>query len=158
MNRPKSLTILIFFVAWSIFKGIESLLRPEDTRAIYTEYGVETLYFVVVFISVVGGAAFLYSIIKRLSLGVIVGQICLGVAVIHTLFTGYVSTTNIPLMERLMFAKNEERGRSIEDISEYFNSGAHEPVMIATTVVMVGIMLFFIWKIRQHKGYFNESK
>lgn len=157
INRPKSLTLLIFFVAWSVFKGLESLLRPEDTRSMYAEYGLEALYFLVVVISVVGGAAFLYALVKRISWGAIMGQVWLAVAILHTIFTGYVSATSIPLMEQIMFAKNEERGRTMEEISEYFSSGMHEPVAIGTTVVLVGVMLFFLWKVRQHSSFFRSS-
>ena len=158
MKRPTSLTIFIIFVIWSIFKGLESLLRPEASRAIYAEYGLEAVYFLMVFIAVVGGAVLLYTLIKRISWGAIFGQVWLGFAILHTAFIGYISATNIPLMEKIMLAHNQGRGRTAEEISEYLNSGIHEAAMIATAVIMIGAVLFFGWKLKQHKNYFLSNK
>jgi heme/copper-type cytochrome/quinol oxidase subunit 2 len=157
MNRPRSLTLLIFFAVWSAFKGLESLLRPASSKSMFEEYNVVFLYYLSVAVAVLGGGAVAYAIIKQKEWGVRAGIVWLFTGIIYILYTGVVSITNKGLMEQIMVATREAKGRPTDSISDFINSSAYEITIVATTVVMIGIMVFFLWKIHQHRSYFSNA-
>ncbi len=154
MKRPTSLTLLIFFATWSVFKGVESLIRPETTKVLFEEYGVEMLYYICLFIVVFGGGALIYALVNKIEWGKNVGLIWLGTGIFYSVYTGFVSILNKDLMTQIMTTTRESKGRPSDNIAEFVNSTAYDATMTGTTFVMISIMLFFIWKIIQHQKYF----
>lgn len=157
MKRPTSLTVLIFFTAWSGFKGLESLIRPENTKIMFDVNGIGVLYYFTVAVTVIGSVAVIYAITKRQEWGYKVGIAWLSVGIIYTIYTGIVSILNKSLMEQIMVTTSKAKGRSTDGIAEYINSSAFDATMVGTMIVMSGVMLFFIWKLTQHKNYFTST-
>lgn len=148
----------MFFVFWGTFKSAESLLRISGTRDIYSFYGLEWLYYSFVVLSVIGGVALAYAIIKTKPWGYVLGFIWLLVGIVNTLFTGFISYVNKPLMIKILTITNESRGRDISNIENFVNSSAYQTTMVGSTIILLCIMLFFMFNLYKNREYFNKQQ
>lgn len=154
MTRPTSLTFLLFFTIWSVLKGVESLIKPATTKILFNEYGLGILYYVILFVVIFGGGLLVHALIKRFTWGKSLGLLWLATGVFYSIYAGIASIINKGLMIEVMTMTREAQGRSAEGIAEFVNSSLFDITIIGTTTLMTAAMLFFIWKILQHKEYF----
>lgn len=155
MMRPKSLTFFLFFIMWSVFKAGESLLRTSGTSTMFEYYGFSYLYYVDVAFIALGGLGLAYAVYKAKPWGNMLGYLWLAVGIITLAFTAVVSYVNKPLMTEIMTLTREAQGRPTEGISEFVYSTAYDLSTMGSAVVMIGVMLFFAWKLHQHRIYFT---
>lgn len=157
MERPKSFTFLFFFTIWSVLQGLESLIGPAGSRLQFEEYNLSILYYIFIAIAVLGGIALVFAIYKRKVWGYQTGLIWLISGIVYSGYVGIISIINKPLMEAILIAQREQKGRPVEDVSDFINSTGFDATIIITTLVMIVIMGFFIWKLLQNKSYFSEK-
>ncbi len=157
MKIPRSLLALIVFSAWSAFQGIGSLLKPVSSKVLFSEYNLDIFYYVAVLITSVGGFALAYALYKRQSWGYKLGLVWLGLGLLYSFYTGVVSYLNKELIVKMMTARLESQGRSTDSVQDFVESTGYEMTTIATTVGMVLLMSFFIWKLKQHKTFLHHE-
>jgi hypothetical protein len=98
-----------------------------------------------------------FAVLKRKVWGYKVGLIWLISGILYSGYVGIVSIINKPLMETMMTTQREQKGRSTEGMTEFINSTGFDVTIIATTLLLIGVMGLFIWKLSQHKIYFSKS-
>ena len=155
MKIPRSLLALLAFAVWSSLQGIGSLLKPESSKMLFDENGLALVYYVTAIFTVIGGLGLAYALYKRKAWGYKLGFAWLGVGIAYTLYTGAISYMNKEVVVRMMTARLESQGRSTESVQGFVESSGYEITTITTTIGMVLLMSFFIWKLKQHKMFFQ---
>lgn len=158
MKRTLTLNLFLLFVLWGTFKSTESLLRTAGAQEVYTFYGLEWLYFIVVAFGALGGLALAYAIWRAKPWGYVLGFVWLGVGVANSIFNGAVAYLNKPLMTEILTATAESRGRDTTSIEAFVNSSMYAVSMVGSSVLVVVIMFFFMWHLYRRRGYFSVTE
>ena len=157
MKRPTSLTILIFFVIWSLLDSVGSIIPPNSAIRLFAADNLTFLYYPFLFIIIIGGGAFVHALRKGAAWGYPLGLTWLVTGMVYTLYTGYASLSNKPLMTEILKNKREMQGRPVDGIAEFISSPAYDGTLIATAAVLMCILAFFAWKLMQHRSYFSHT-
>jgi hypothetical protein len=157
MKRPISLTVLMVLTALSAFMGIiEVLIRPESSKVLFAMYGI--VYSASLVVTIGGGLAFAYAMIRRIVWGRVLGIFCLISKILFTLYTTVMSLTHRDFMIEILTKSLVAQGRSPDGLAEYINSASYTNGILVTSIVTVALSLFFIWKLVEHKAYFVNTK
>lgn len=157
MKIPRSLLALLAFSVWSAFQGIGSILKPAGSKMLFTEYNLDIFYYVALVITSLGGLALAYALYKRKNWGYKFGLIWLGFGIFYTFFVAIISYLNKELIIKMMIARLESQGRSTEGVQNFVESTGYEITTFATTIGIIALMVFFAWKLREHKVFFRQE-
>jgi len=158
MQRPQSLSFMIAFVLWAVFKSAESLLKSAGTRDLYSYYDLTAVYYATTAFSICAGFALAYALMQAKPWGYVLGYVWLAVAIADSIFTGWVTYSNKELMTTIMTTQRESQGRSTEGIVEFMSTPILEVTALATVTALTLVMVYFAWRLYQNREYFGRER